>query len=570
MFFQNLINKARSTTKTKHHLRNQLLSMLMLRIVLYTLILLMSVVFHGSQFQFISVPPNLLLFLVFIVYAISLFSAFFLLVFQDNLRTFGFWQNLLDTCFVAMLIFFSGTSNSTFTSVFFFPIVSGGLILPKKGGVFAATASTLLYGCLLFLETYGFYPSYLLDYMRLPDVNPIASLNYFAVNGLSFYLAALVSTFFGIRLQTTEIALSASLKRYDKLAILYKRIFDNISTGIITIDSEGIITSANNAVTDITGLSSQALVGEPLTQSLPCINLSYENQRLTTDFTKTNGISVRIGYAFMDIAQDDNNPMPKHHSYKIITLKDISEIEILERQVRQTEKLAAIGMMSASIAHDFRNPLTAISGSAQILAAEFASNSNNNYTNYELSNIIIRESDRLIETIADFLRFSRPEHAHCEWFTLQSCFEEAIEVLKAAPDWSKSTTIAMHLDNTLDIWADRKQMFTVFSHLIQNALAFCPEGNELIEIHAAETNTWNYRIGNDAVEITIGDNGTGIEPGQEDLIFEPFYTTRADGTGLGLAIVKQTIEEHHGQISVKNREPSGAVFSILLPLPGQE
>lgn len=568
MFFQTLIDKARSTTKTRHQLRNQLLWMLMLRIVLYTLILLMSFIFQGSQFQFISVPPNLLLFLVFIVYAVSLFSAFVLLVFQDNLRTFGFGQNLLDTCFVAMLIFFSGSSNSTFTSVFFFPIVSGGLILPKKGGIFAATASTLLYGCLLFLETYGFYPSYLVDYMRVADVDPIVSLNYFAVNGLSFYLAALVSTFFGIRLQTTEIALSASLKKYDKLAILYKRIFDNISTGIITIDSEGIITSANNAVADITGLTRLSLVGEPLTNALSCINLSHENQRLTTDFSKPNGMNVRIGYAFMDIAQDDNNPIPKHHNYKIITLKDISEIEKLERQVRQTEKLAAIGMMSASIAHDFRNPLTAISGSAQLLAAEFATNSNN--TNYELSNIIIRESDRLIDTIADFLRFSRPEHANCQWFALQSCFEEAIQVLKAGPDWSKSITISVHLNNTVDIWADRKQMFTVFSHLIQNALAFCPEGSEMIEIHAVEIKTQESENGNDAVEITIGDNGTGIEAGQEDLIFEPFYTTRADGTGLGLAIVKQTIEEHHGQISVKNRKPSGAIFSIRLPIPRQE
>jgi len=570
MFLRTLIAKARATTRTNHVLRNQLLSMLVLRVILYTLLLLMSYIFHGSQFQFIFIPPHLLLFLVFTVYITSSFSAFFLLVFQGSLKTFGFGQNLLDTCFVAMLIFFSGSSNSTFTSVFFFPIVAGGLILPKGGGLLAATASTLLYGGLLFLETYGFYPSYLASYVTLPEVDPIVSLNHFAINGISFYLAALVSALVGFRLQKTEIALSASLKKYGRLEILYKRIFDNISTGIITIDSAGIITSANNAVQKITGITTLALVGQQLANKLPCLELTFENQRLTTDFTKTNETTVRIGYTYMDIAQDDTDPGTGTKSDKIITLKDISELEKLERQVRQTEKLAAIGMMSASIAHDFRNPLAAISGSAQVLATEFASETSTNYTNYELSNIIIRESDRLIDTIADFLKFSRPEHLNCDWFSLLSCLEEAIEVLQAAPDWSRSINISLNLNSTIDIWADRKQMFTVFSHIIQNGLAFCPEGNESIQIQAREIDARDTESSNDAVEIMITDNGTGVEQGQEDLIFEPFYTTRTDGTGLGLAIVRQTVEEHHGQITVRNGEGGGSVFTIRLPIPNQE
>ena len=486
------------------------------------------------------------------------------------MKTFGLGQNLLDTCFVAMLIFFSGSSNSTFTSVFFFPIVAGGLILPDKGGILAATASTLLYGSLLFLETSGFYPSYLMSYDNFPDVDPILSLNRFAINGVSFYLAAVVSALVGRQLQKTETALSVSLQKYDRLEILYKRIFDNISTGIITIDTHGTITSANNAVQKITGISPTSLIGHKLSETLPCLELTFENQRLTTDFIKANDIAVRIGYAFMDIARDVNSPKNGNHSDKIITLKDISEIEKLERQVRQTEKLAAIGMMSASIAHDFRNPLTAISGSAQVLATEFARNNKGNYTNYELANIIIRESDRLIDTVGDFLKFSRPEHTNCEWFSLQSCLEEAIEVLRAAPDWSQSVHISLNFSNTIDIWADRKQMFTVFSHLIQNGLAFCPEGFEFIQICATEISAQDTEDGNDMVKITITDNGTGIEPGQEDLIFEPFYTTRTEGTGLGLAIVKQTIEEHHGQLTVENSKKSGAIFTILLPIPHQD
>lgn len=150
------------------------------------------------------------------------------------------------------------------------------------------------------------------------------------------------------------------------------------------------------------------------------------------------------------------------------------------------------------------------------------------------------------------------------------CFEEALEVLEAAPDWASSIKVELNLSSTIAVWADRKQMFTVFSHLIQNGLAFCPEGNEIITVEAREIDGGETRDGNDAVEITIADNGTGLEEGQENLIFEPFYTTRADGTGLGLAVVKQTVEEHRGQISVANGDQSGAIFTINLPIPQHE
>lgn len=569
MFLRSLIHRARNTKTLHLTLRNQLLSMLVLRIVLYTLLLLMSYVFHGSRFAFIFIPPHLLLFLVFVVYIASFFSAFFLLVFQGNLKNFGFGQTLLDCCFVAILIFLSGTANTTFTSVFFFPIVAGGLILPRKGGVLAASMSTLLYGTLLFLETYGFYPYYLTDFIQSPAPSPTVSLNYFAINGLSFFLAALVSALFGMRLQTTESALSASIQKYDQLAILYKRIFENITTGIITINPDGTITSSNNAVQNITGISPKKLINNNLKDVLPCLELSFGNRRLTTDFTKPNGTSVRIGYSFMDIEREKNSSPTNEKNDKIITLQDISEIEKLERQVRQTEKLAAIGMMSASIAHDFRNPLTAISGSAQILANEL-STTNHGQANHQLAQIIIRESERLTDTIGDFLLFSRPEHANCEWFSLKSCFQEAVQVLQATPHWPNSAEIYIEFPGTIDIWADRKQMFTVFSHIIQNGLAFCPEGSEQITVEVREISARETSDGNDAVEISIRDNGSGIEPGQEDLIFEPFYTKRTDGTGLGLAIVRQTIEEHRGTISVANTEEGGAVFIISLPIPRQD
>lgn len=570
MTFQTLIAKAKKYINTDQVLRNQLLWMLLLRIVLYTLLVVFSYIFQDRGFDIIIVPQKLLLVLVVLVYLTTIFSAFFLLLYEGNLRRFGFIQTLLDTCFVSLLVFFSGGSDSTFTTVYFFPIVAGGLILPRKGGLIAAAAASLQYGTILFLELYEIYPAYLKDYRIFDPVNIISNINQFAVHGLIFFLAALLSALFGLRLQKAENALSDSIRKFDRLAILYKQIFDNISTGILTIDGTNTITSANNAVGTIVGSSPDSLLGKNLLLEFPGIDLSQENLRQTTDFLRKDSKEVRIGYAHMVIEptrEDPPNPGPPN---KIITLRDISEIEKLERQVRQTEKLAAIGIMSASIAHDFRNPLTAISGSAQVLADEFSQGGDTSYVNYELANIILRESNRLNTTIGEFLKFSRPEIVNCSWFSLKGCLEEVLEVLQANPNFPPSLQMEYNFEETLDVWGDEKQMFTVLSHLIQNAIPFCPPGKEHIHISASdEVPEENGEL----ISIFVADNGSGIEESEPELIFEPFYTNRVDGTGLGLAIVRQIIDEHHGSITAANEglpnsmEGRGAQFEIRLPMP---
>ncbi len=566
MDFSTLLDRAKNTINTDQLLRNQLLWMLLLRIILYTLLLAVSYVFSSTQIDVIVLPSNVFILLLLIVYLTTIASAFILLIYEINLRKFGFIQTLIDTFFAALLVFFSGSSSSIFSSVFFFPIVAGGLILPRKGGLVAAAAATLLFGCILFLERHGLYPPYLIEYVQHSTASPSAILNSFSVHGLTFFLAAILSALFSKRLQKTENALSDSLKNFDRLAILYKQIFDNISTGIVTIDGQGMITSANAAVEKIIGGNnrSQTLIGKKLATVFPRIELTKENHRLTTDFQKDDGSTVRIGYAHMVIQGTEKDQQSGEPPHKIITLRDISEIEKLEQQVRQTEKLAAIGMMSASIAHDFRNPLTAISGSAQVLAKEFSSEGAKSYANFELTNIIQRESNRLITTIADFLRFSRPEHCHCNWFSLRSCLDEVMQVLRADPAWPTSAQIVQDFKGTVDIWADEKQMFTVLNHIIQNGLAFCPAGEERIIITAHEVKTADDQ---EAIRIIIQDNGPGLDESKREQIFEPFFTTRADGTGLGLAIVKQTIEEHHGTLTVRNGVSGGAIFALQLPLP---
>jgi signal transduction histidine kinase len=146
---------------------------------------------------------------------------------------------------------------------------------------------------------------------------------------------------------------------------------------------------------------------------------------------------------------------------------------------------------------------------------------------------------------------------------LFSCIQEVLQVCRANPSWPSTSKIVVQIDPKTGIWADERQFFTVINHLIQNSIAFCPPGNEIIHIKAFEEKNYTNR---EELVITIEDNGTGIPEELREKIFEPFYTNRADGTGLGLAIVKQTLEGHKGSIDVSTSSMKGAKFTIKLPL----
>lgn len=564
MNIRSLIEKAQQAGNIDQILRQQLLWMLLLRIVLYTVLTGLSDLFQNTRFEVIVPPKNLLVLFLLLVYLTTITSAILLMSLPGRLRIFGFLQSLLDTFFASLLVFYTGASQSIFTSVYFFPIIAGGLILPRKGGLVAAAAASLQYAAILGCEQLGIFPEYLSYFDFEAASNPLVSLNHFGVLGLTFFLAAMLSALFGRRLQKTENALTDSIRNFDRLATLYKQIFDNISTGILTVDDRNIITSANNATAAITGFSPEQLVDRKLGEMFPNLQLSGTDLRQSADFIKQDGTRIKIGYSHMPIHPLVDAPDGNGSRHEIITLRDISEIERLENQMRQAEKLAAIGMMSASIAHDFRNPLTAISGSGQVLAREFASTASADSMNLELAEIIVRESNRLIGTIADFLKFSKPETATREWFSLATCLAEVVQVCRADPLWPSTCDLRLKFDHNFDIWADQKQMFTIFSHLIQNALAFCPPGREIIEIEAAVVRRPD---GQEGAAISVSDNGTGVTEKNREKIFEPFYTSRPDGTGLGLAIVRQTMEEHYGTIEVADGSLGGARFSLFLPLP---
>jgi two-component system sensor histidine kinase PilS (NtrC family) len=472
---------------------------------------------------------------------------------------FGYLQITLDALLVTILVFSTGGSQSVFTVVYFFPIVMGAFMLFRRGSLLFAALSTLLFGSLLLVEYSGHasrfassYPSQVADHQML--------LHYFTIYSLTFFLVAILSSMLSTRLQKTEAELFQTASNFDRLSFLYKQIFDDINTGIITVDAENRVTSFNRAADLITGYSADEIIGQELPQAFPDLEtaLLYDSRRHMATIPRKSGETIPVGYSCSRLnTQDDNE-----NGY-VYTLQDLSQIKKMEAQVQQAEKMATIGEMAAGIAHEFRNPLAAISGAVQLLDSETQENS----INKRLFDIIMRESDRLDATIHEFLLFSKPVNPEKQWFSLQALAREAMETLTQDPGWNPALNLDLDIPANLECWADPQMIRQVLLNLITNSANACRNmKNGKIMLRAEATTTGDEETPETSILLEITDNGHGIPESIRTSIFEPFFTTRETGTGLGLAIVRQIVHSHGGEISLRDCQPQGTIFTVSLPL----
>ena len=560
----NLFRNIKPVTDSDEQLRYHLLWFLFIRVILYTLLLGITFLLHTRQHHLILPPPPLIVLYIITIYAFSIGSAL-LLKTTIHLRRFGLVQLLSDTISIALLVYATGCSQSIFPSVFFLPILAGGLILYRIGGLIPAASATILYAIVLTSEYLGFLPAYYAETLYIQVDNYLVGMNIFAVYGLIFFLIAMLSGIIAARLRTTEDALTRTELKLDRLLLLYKQIFDDIQTGIITLDDQDRITSFNPAAANITGFSAGEVNGRRLNELFPRIS-AETRERLVGDLRRRDGTMIRVGYscANLNIPADTEQESPACSNCKVITMQDISRIETMEQQVRKAEKMAAIGEMSASIAHDFRNPLAAISGSAQLLALELETQApDERSVKNSLAGIILRESERMAKTITEFLHYARPTTPEPQWFNLRKMADETVEQL--INENTDTCPIRVEIADTLDIYADRQQLQLALLHLLGNSCYAAKNSLEPVVIQAAEVTANGHEA--EQVVIDIRDQGEGVDPEIADKIFEPFFTTREDTAGLGLTIVRQIVASHNGTIALIPGRERGCTVRVQLPLP---
>jgi len=552
-------------TDSDQETRRHILWWILIRVFLFTLIIGITSWFRDKGHAVILPPWPVAAAFLGGLYAFSLASALLLRKKSWSARGFGLIQLFSDTVFSALLVYATGCSQSVFAPILILPVIAGGLILYRIGGLILAAAMTLLYGAVLAGELFGWVPGYFSATSYRAPGNYFIGTNLFAVYGLIFFLAALLSGQLARRLRFTEEKLSKTALEFDRLSILYKQIFDDISTGIITTDRGDFITSFNRAAERITEYPREKILGQPFNRCFPTIILQERQGRSVCDFQKNDGTQVRIGYSFSYLNMPGaGGPEEPQARWKVITLQDISQIERMEQQVHEAEKMAAIGELSASIAHDFRNPLAAISGSAQILSLEQDNISGLDPATFKtLLGIILRETGRMAKTITDFLQFARPAAIQPEWFDFNRLVDEVVQRVRATTNTMAAAMITKEIDARLDCWADRQQMQTVLTHLLENACQ--ARGDEMgsIVVAASEGNDG----GQGALCVEIRDQGPGIPPDLRKKVFVPFFSSRADGTGLGLAIVRQIVENHGGRIEIDDNADYACIMRLHFPVP---
>lgn len=236
-------------------------------------------------------------------------------------------------------------------------------------------------------------------------------------------------------------------------------------------------------------------------------------------------------------------------------LESYEKLREAQQELIRKERLAALGEMAATVAHEIRNPMTAIRGFAQRIGRRL----HDPATADKYLNIIISEVDRLDEVIRSVLDFGKRPVMRKQAARIDGIIREALLILDDKIK-RKSLKVKKRIDERLPlVMLDEDQMKQVIINLLQNAVDVTPRG-ELMVIEAASRNT--------GLMIRVSDTGSGITPEITEKIFEPFFTTKAKGTGLGLAMVQRIVEEHNGTINVDNLPGKGAAFTVHLPLHG--
>ncbi len=346
-------------------------------------------------------------------------------------------------------------------------------------------------------------------------------------------------------------------------------ILESIPSGLITVDLQGQMTTVNYAAQMMLGYHLLEVIGQPAQKIFPWRNYqraiqSGTSQRETLTVDDRDGQPKTLEVTFLPLRDDRDRMMGA-----LATFNDVTAMRQLEEEKRRLDRLASLGEMAASVAHEVRNPLASIKTSMQMLLDDLADDASlqlNAIAGGQIDEsmrdsvrVVLKEVERLDSIVRDLLLFSRPRSLHhVEWNVVEVC-EHVLSLIATQCAEANVVIHRVYHDVPL-VPIDVAQIEQVLLNLCINALQAMSDGGILTiscQIRPA--------IG---LEITVSDTGTGIAPDQLERIFQPFYTTKAHGIGLGLPISRRLIEDHRGRLYGESQLGFGATFTLLLPFAG--
>jgi two-component system, NtrC family, sensor histidine kinase PilS len=462
-----------------------------------------------------------------------------------------------DLLIATVLVAYTRGIESPFVSFYLLIISYCSLTLGRNGGMVGAALSTILYAGIITANRLGFVG---LDQSKMDT--SLATFR-IAAHALGFWAVAYLGAYLHQRLQAMEWALKEKIDSLTQLKRLNEHIVSSIRSGLITTDLQGRIAVFNTAAAELTGRDAREMMDKPV-QSL--IGETFWVQILTADLLKNiralrheawiplpNGQMRFLGFSVSPLLDQGQQLL----GY-IISFQDLTEIIRLEEEVRLKDRMAAIGRMAAGIAHEIRNPLTAMQGSVEILR----SHANLPDKDERLLNILIREGDRLNKFVEDFLSFARPRTYSKHFIDLVPVLRDSVTLLRNSPEIREKYSVSLNIEaQSIRILGSTDRLNQVFWNLAQNAVRAMPNGGEL-KISIGKSSDG---IG----QIVFQDNGIGMSQAEKEQIFQPFHSGFAGGLGLGLSIIFQIMEDHRGRISFESEMGKGTKVSLSFPLENQ-
>ncbi len=460
--------------------------------------------------------------------------------------------SVLDVALVTAVVAATGGPRSIYAFLYVLSVTGACVLLPRAGALAVAASASLLYTGLVFGRT--IFP---IDYFfEAPHETSALEVVTIFLNSATFLVVAIVAGGVAERYRATQRELQTQQRDLRDLEAFRDLVFDCVATGLVVLDHRHRVTAFNRAAAEITGRSGVAVLGTPW-NAIAGVDLaevaaaleepSTRSVRRETIIRRADGEPVPVLTTFSTLRSAAGDPLGL-----IAACEDLSALRRMEARMRQADRLASLGRMSANIAHEIRNPLASMTGAIEALTATDAVAGDERD---KLTQIVLRESDRLNRTIGDFLAYARPTPIAPRRIDLAAVLEEVLMLLEHRP---LPASIKVVRAFAAPLWAkvDPNALRQAIWNLCLNAVEAMPAGGE-ITVGAAEAGS--------ALDVWVADTGPGIGAADLGHIFEPFFSTKPEGSGLGLALVHRIVCDHGGDVDVRTHVGVGTTFTLTLP-----
>jgi two-component system sensor histidine kinase PilS (NtrC family) len=373
---------------------------------------------------------------------------------------------------------------------------------------------------------------------------------------VGFVLLALLVSYLSESLRTAHSRLEEERARASQFAALTDHVVRSMGAGVLAADLDGRVLHLNPAGARILSIDDPEKVGgDPLPAVIP---LTEHNWGLLLSRARTRTLGRVEGHLTSSGARIGLSVGPLENELGslvgfVVNFQDLSEVEIELDRRRMQERMAAVGEMAARMAHEVKNPLASISGSAQMLS----SLSGLDRSGHRLLRIVVEESQRLSIILDSFLSYARPRQSTHQLCDLSAMLTDCLDLLRRSSEIGEHHTLVLETSDRLQVLGDQHLLRQVFWNLARNAIQAMPKGGRL-EIRAEA-------LGG-VVRLQWCDSGNGMPEEIRTRAFEPFVTGHPEGTGLGLAVVYAAVQEHGGSVDIDSELGRGTVVTIELPL----